>query len=600
MKKISYIFVVLTFLTSVNTFASKKSDSDMIFKAMEDEMARNMTELQLEDNGTPFYISYNVIQAKRGKILATLGAIIESNSNDGAWCNVNLKMGDYNLNDEKYYDKTNHINHNDGYFPVPLNADYDGLRRSLWIMSSNIYKNASELYKNKKEQMERQGLSVEDLQSPDFSKEDVNVVIQDELDEEFSKELFEYLAKELSAQFKNYKDVIESEVELNFQNVVQYSVNSEGIKYKIPHRFYILSVNATMFDQNNHTFSQSLEYYQTSFKKLPSSEEISSDISLLVENMHLCKESKRFTDVYSGPILFIKDAGVEMCYKQVFKKGMGLVANPRNLVYKKEKGLIRAEIKSWEDYKDKKVVDRKLSFELKPLMSKYKGKNLLGNFEIDLDGLIPRETELLINEGILNQQLVGRTPTAIQHTSLRHNRFYIQNNGFSQKVAPSVIKITATEVKTNEEIKNDMIELAEEEGLDYVFIVKPLECHANKAPINYYKMNVIDGSEEIVNGVSFKYGDRTLMKIQALGDGECITNSLLPDYAAIDNQMNRYKNAPPEILKLIRKQVVGIQGTPVSIIYPDALLLESAELNGVKNSIQSASRVVPNPMTIEF
>ncbi len=599
MRTITYILVILALLLSGSTIASEKSDSDIIFKAMEDEMARNMTELKLDDNGTPFYIAYNLMKAKRGKILATMGAIIESNSDNRAWCSVNLKMGDYNLNDEKYYDKVNQINHNDGSFSVPLEVDYDGIRRSLWIMSSNVYKNASEKYKNKKEQMERQGISVEDLPSPDFSKEDVNVVMQDELEDEFSKEKFEHLTKELSAQFKSFKDVIESEVELNFQNVMQYSVNSEGIKFKTPYRFYILSVNATMLDKNNHTFSQSLEYYQTTFKKLPSGAEISKDINLLVENMHLCKESKMFTDVYSGPVLFMKDAGVELCYKQVFDKGMGLVANPRNLVYNKEKGLVRAEHKSWEDYKDKKVVDLKLTFELKPLMSDYKGDNLLGSFQLDLDGLIPQETELLVKNGILNQQLVGRTPTALQHKSLRHNRFYIHNNGFSQKVAPSVIKVTASEVKNTEEIRSDMVELAEEEGLDYVFIVKPLECGANKAPINYYKVNVIDGSEEIVSGVSFKYGDRTLMKVQALGDGECVINSLLPDYAGIENKMNRYKNAPSEILEMIRKQMVGIQGTPISVICPDALLLESVELNGVKNSIQSASRVVSNPMDIE-
>ncbi len=599
MRSITYILVILALLTTVSASASEKSDSDIIFKAMEDEMARSMTELKLDDNGTPFYIAYNVMQAKRGKILATLGAIIESNSDDRAWCNVNLKMGDYNLNDEKYYDKANRINHNDGFFSVPLGVDYDGIRRSLWIMSSSVYKNASEKYKNKKEQMERQGISVEDLPSPDFSKEDVNVVLLDELEDEFSKEKFEQLTKELSAQFKNFKGVIDSEVELNFQNVMQYGVNSEGIKFKTPYRFYILSVNATMLDKNNHTFTQSLEYYQTSFTQLPPREEILSDINLLVENMHQCKESEMFTDVYSGPVLFMNDAGVEMCYKQIFKKGMGLVANPRSLVFTKEKGLIRDENKSWEDYKDKKVVDLKLSFELKPLMPEYKGKILLGSFELDLDGLVPHETELLIKDGILNQQLIGRTPTALQHNSLRHMRFYIQNNSFSQKVAPSVIKITASKVKTTEEIRSDMVEQAEEEGLDYVFVVKPLECHANKAPINYYKVNINDGSEEMVSGMSFKYGDRTLMKVKALGDGECVINSLLPDYAEINNKMKRYQNAPPEILEIIRKQMIGIQGTPISVICPDALLLESVELNGVKNNIQSASRVVPNPMNIE-
>ncbi|WP_075590757.1 hypothetical protein [Labilibacter marinus] len=591
-----YIIAAFALLVSISAIASEKSSSTKVFKAMEDELERNMTQLELDDSGTPFYIGYWVTSAQRGKVAATMGSLVESSLSDGAWCSVNVKMGDYALNDEKYWDKVNKINHNDGYFSVPLDLNYDGIRKSLWIMTNNVYKGAAEKYKNKTEQMERQGIAVDDLPSPDFSKEEVKETMQDELENEISKVAFERNIRELSAHFKNFSDIIESDVELNYQHIMHYSVNSEGIKFQTPYRFYVLTVNATMLDNNNHTFNQSLEYYHNSFKALPSVDEITSDINLLVENMQAYKKADKYKDVYNGPVLFMDKAGVDMCYSKTFKKGMGLVGNPRNLVFKKKEGLVRAEFKTWEDYISKKVVDKKLSVELKPLMSEYKGQPMLGSFSLDLDGLVPEETTLLIKDGMLQQQIVGRTPTAIQHTSSRHKRFYVQKNSVSHKIAPSVVKISTNEVKTDEEIKASMLALAEEEGLEYVFIVKALDCHADKAPVSYVKMNVSDGSEEVVSGVSFKYSDRTLMKVEALGDGEYVTNALLPDYAEIENKMKRYKGAPPEILEIIKKQMIGIQGTPISVICPDALLLESAELTGVKNNIKSASRVVPSPM----
>lgn len=591
-----YIIVGLVLLTSLSALASQKSSSKQIFKAMEDEMDRSMKELKLEGNETPFYIYYSIFQAKRGKVAGTMGAILESNLNDAVWGGVSVKMGNYALTDEKYTDKVNRVSHNDGFFSMPLDMSYDGIRRSLWMQTNNTYKGAVETYKNKTAQMKRQGISIDDLPSPDYSKEEVRVVMQDRLEDDFSVDEFEHLVKELSSQFKNHEEVVESDVVLKFQNVMHYGLTSEGIKFQAPCRFYILTVNATMLDESNRSFSQSLEYYNTSFRELPDIKELSSDINVLVENMHVNKKADKFSDVYYGPVLFMDDAGVEMCYKHVFKKGKGLIASPRNLIYNKKDGLFRAKSKTWVDYIGKKVVDRKLTFELKPLMSEYKGKSLIGSFSVDMDGLIPRESELLIKDGILNQQIVGRIPTAAQHQSMRHRRFYIDNNRVMLKSGPSVIKISSNEVKSLDELKSDMVEMAKEEGLDYVFVVKPIASHANKAPINYYKVNVNDSSEKIVSGVGFKYGERSLIKVNGLGDGEFVMNSLLPDYAQIENKMKRYQRAPAEIIELIRKQMIGIQGTPVSVICPDALLLESVELSGNKNNIKSAGRVVPNPL----
>jgi len=599
MKKLNLYILFALLSTVVFAQTIEKVDSEMVFKAMEDEMRRNMEELKVEDNKTPFYIEYNVTKAEKTKIVASLGALVESISNPNSTYGVSVKMGNYDLTDEKFTDKVNkRQDHNDGYFSLPKDLCYDGVRRSLWLATNNSYKRAVEAYKNKTELMKKQGLKVEDLPSPDFSKEEVSVTIIPALSNEVSNTQLEDIAREISSEFKGYKNVIESEVEIDYQNVVQYGVNSEGMKFQVPNRFYLVIVNAAVLDSKNQPINQKLEYYQNSINKLPSVEEIKADVKSLVENLNNQKNAPRFTEVYNGPVLFLEDACTQLCFSRMFDKGMGLVGNPRPLVNKPNEGLIRGTARTWEDYKDKKVIDKKLSVELKSELKEYKGVSLIGTQEVDLDGLKAHKSDTLIIDGILKKQIIGRIPTASQHKSICQNRFYIQNDNFSKKIGPSVAFVSSSEVETSEQIRKDMLEIAEEEDLDFVFVIKPLKTKANNAPLNYYKLNLKDGSEELVRGVSYKFSEKTLSKIHSVGDGELVQNILIPDHAEIDNKMARYKGAPEEILEIIRKQMVGVQGMPTSIICPDALLIESVELNGSKGSLKAVERVVDNPLTL--
>ena len=61
MKKLNLYILFALLSTVVFAQTIEKVDSEMVFKAMEDEMRRNMEELKVEDNKTPFYISYNFV-----------------------------------------------------------------------------------------------------------------------------------------------------------------------------------------------------------------------------------------------------------------------------------------------------------------------------------------------------------------------------------------------------------------------------------------------------------------------------------------------------------------------------------------------------------
>ncbi len=148
-------------------FAQTDSDT-VVFKAMKDELNRSMKKLTLKDCANPFYISYTVEDVNTMFITATLGALSSSSERHyRSWSNRVL-AGDYQLNDENFVDATRRKPSRDGDLELPLDNDYYGIRRALWMMTNNTYKSAAENYKNKLAALKDKNLSKNDFKLPIF------------------------------------------------------------------------------------------------------------------------------------------------------------------------------------------------------------------------------------------------------------------------------------------------------------------------------------------------------------------------------------------------------------------------------------------------
>ncbi|MCD4747559.1 MAG: hypothetical protein K8R58_14785, partial [Bacteroidales bacterium] len=87
-----------------------------------------------------------------GKILfinATLGALITSKEMPVRNSFVRVMVGDYKVNDENFEDANNITVYDVGDISLPIDDDYFGIRRSLWLATDKIYKSAAENYKTK-------------------------------------------------------------------------------------------------------------------------------------------------------------------------------------------------------------------------------------------------------------------------------------------------------------------------------------------------------------------------------------------------------------------------------------------------------------------
>lgn len=166
------LIAILLIGLNYHGFAQEKTES-VLMKAMKDEIHRNMTELQYKDYEKPFYISYMIADGDYAIISSSLGALLTSSNQKYRSKNVRVMAGGYEVNDENFEDPNNISAYDIGEIDLPIEDDYWGIRRSLWLTTDAVYKAASESYKNKLNALQQQGLTIEDLPVPDFSKTDI-------------------------------------------------------------------------------------------------------------------------------------------------------------------------------------------------------------------------------------------------------------------------------------------------------------------------------------------------------------------------------------------------------------------------------------------
>ncbi|MDH5603709.1 MAG: hypothetical protein OEY51_07210, partial [Cyclobacteriaceae bacterium] len=103
-KSIPYILTILFSWTFPLFCHAQTGDfkRDLVFKALEDELNRNMDSLRLEDGTKPVFIGYRISENTMISSVATLGAIINTSITKPHNWYSRVLVGSYQLNDENF------------------------------------------------------------------------------------------------------------------------------------------------------------------------------------------------------------------------------------------------------------------------------------------------------------------------------------------------------------------------------------------------------------------------------------------------------------------------------------------------------------------
>lgn len=567
-----------------------KTDND-ILNAMRDEIKVNLNELKLESLKSPYYIEYELVISEPINIKYSSGKLVEKLENKSASVSVGLRVGDYK------FDNTNFFDVGLSFFgssddeerfrrrSIPIEIDYNTLRKELWLATDAAYKQNSEIYSKKVSALKNR-----------MKKDTIDDFITIKVNKNYNKKEFpkldiDYYAdalKSASDVFKNTKEIYTNAANLEFSRKTKYYVNSEGIEYITTESYTGIEIVAFTQATDGMPLSDFISFYAKDPKFLPNKDSIAKATKNMMNNLVNLSKSNVLEDAYSGPILFEDQAACEI-FAQVFTPNF--VAQ-RSLMT--ESG--SQEVDRFSAFQNKigaRVLPEYLSIDDLPNQVNYGNTNLLGHYAFDEDGLEAQDLNL-VQDGYLKNLISGRTPNKKIKVSNAHKR------GGSPIFSNILVNYNpkSKNVLSKKDMKSKLIKLVKDRNLDYGIIIKKIH-NLNIYSTTMYSASL--GSIEFIRGEgnfpiveAYKiYKDGKEELIRGL-KGYNFSTQTFKDILNVSKDIYSYNYLAPAV---VSNFVSGGEQYVTASISSPSLLFEDGELRVIESDFKkppTLSRPISN------
>ena len=579
----------------------------MFMEAMREEVARGMEGLILDRMLPPGYISYHIADAEVLHVKASLGGIIKSQHQPMRNFSNRIMVMKDGISNEHYVDRENLFGVRFFDDNLPLTGTIDDIRRALWLATDQNYKAVLSTYESKLSAMGQQSLSREELELSDFLPADAVTFAVAHNPMNIDKGAVEQLARNLSAVFADYGSIQSSEVNIYIYDGQIFFHNSEGTEAQYPFQVIALMATASTQSENGEVLQDHFLHFANNLTDLPSEHILMNETRGVADHLDLLTRVRPFDEPYTGPVLFEGQAAAEAFARVFFGSVDGLVSVRKPIVGDEQIlrfAADRVKENSLEARMDRRIISRDLSIMAYPQSESFEGVSLTGSFRIDAEGLRSSEKLTLVEDGVLKNLLSSRTPTLHVQESNAHARLALSRGSLQRVTAPGVIKMSVDEdaAMSIEELRELLIREAEDEGLEYAYVVRKVVSPAARfgggqsamiimgmpqqggddfsKTIEVYRVYVEDGREEPVSLSEIKgLNLRSFRRVLGASSEMQVYNTM---YTPANAQLFTWR--------------FELTGTPVSYILPQAILFEELDITGESQRVVRRPPVVGNPL----
>ena len=513
------------------------SENDVISESIRKEVDRALQGLNRQKDRAPFFISYTLGDIKQLMVSASNGSLMSSEIYPYRVGNARLLMGDYKCTDENFSGTGDGGAY--GYDGSPcLDNNEEGIRYTLWQDLDALYKSAVETYEQKLAAIKQLNIPAKDLELPDWDQTTPIVMIDTLIPPmNFDPKAFEEYIVAASSVFNDYKEILKSNVTLNIYASTVYFYNTEKSEYKLPFEFASLNAVASAKTEDSEDLQADFNITIGDPNNLPPIDDFKKRCRDLAEKLLEETRAPKLNEAYSGPVLFEGLAVVRTFYSNFFYGDNSLIAERKPF----SAGGYAYGGNRLEEMIDKRITAKEITIEDLTGTPEYKGTKLLGYTPVDAQGVVPPAQMTLVENGILKTLLNDRVPTEKVPHSNGHSLF---TPGAGSSTNTGVVRMSDTRMKSKEELRNELFQLAKNEGYSYAYIVRNI---AGSTPLELYKVDIATGEEQRIRSATINDLDfQSFKKISAVSNTEMIYN--------------------------------GISSNLISIIVPDAILFEELQI----------------------
>jgi hypothetical protein len=446
-----------------------QAQEDAVSRAMHDEMQRSVQKLQLEQLDKPYFISYRVVDNESKEVEATLGSVLSSSESHTRFLTVNVRVGDYSLDNSNFFSLPFGgtgvaVQMFAGTMQLPLDDNYNELRRQIWLATDGAYKKALEDLAGKRAALENKNRSDN---IPDFSKATpvsiTDVTPRADVDLPKATEL----VRKTSAAFRQMPSIQTSHVQFSADNRLERYLNSEGSTFTRMTPRVSLRITASTQATDGMPLRDFISAFGYAVTDLPSESDLLAQIHEMGERINQLQAAP-VEDRYNGPVLFEGQAAAEVFARRFAEL---LPAQP-NVISSNPQMLQAMRVQQSNGLLNKlgaRVLPDFLNVVDDPTATRERDNLLFGGYKVDEEGVPAKQTPV-VQHGILKTVLTSRAPV----------RGVLESTGNLREhgVAPSNLFVDSDKTSTPEELKKQLVESAKSRGNKYGIVIRILRWSA--------------------------------------------------------------------------------------------------------------------------
>lgn len=499
-----------------------QAEQDPILKAMLVELDRNLKGLELIGSAKPYFIEFRIDDGVEYKAAASYGAITEEQESHSRVAHVRVRVGDYKFDNSHGKAENDYASMmrrygmgGDGMISIEVvDDDPIALRFNLWNATDTAYKLALD-------DLARKQAELKAVQTPpqadSFTKEKPVISLEPaehlSLDREAWKRGIEMGSGLIYSDqpSKAYASELEdSDGGINGRVRTEYLVNSEGTIVRKSFSAYQAEASFSAQASDGMRLERSARVSAPTAEGLGTVEHFHDSALKALTGLDELVKAPVVADEYHGPVLFSGNATTRS-FDTLFANAIeartpALDSTARTLG-------------NYESSYKTRVLPDFLSVVDDPTLTAFDGKELLGAYKIDDEG-VPAQKVAVVQDGKLLNYLLAREPIRDFPQSNGHGR---ADTGQAPSAMIGVLKIEAAGAVSEDELTKKLIAMGKDQGLTFVYQVETL---SGTNPHTLYRIKVEDGTRELVRGAQL--GDFNLHEfrsgIVAAGDKPVIYN----------------------------------------------------------------------------
>jgi predicted Zn-dependent protease len=483
------------------------AEKDPIVKAMLAELDRSKSDLQLKGFEKPFFIEYRIEDVDAFETKAEFGATEGSSHAHQRIARVTVRVGDYKTDSSGQ--------RGDGALQLAgLGDDPVAIRSALWQATDQAYKEALDAYAQKQAELKQ-------VQTPpqadDFSKEKAVIFLEEPRKLTLDDASWTERVAKASGLYRTdatvkagEHDVQYSIASFNARATTTRLVNSEGTIVRKSTSSYQESFGVGTQAADGMRIDRSHATTGAALSDLDTAEAFDKHAVALIASLADLRKAPVVEEEYHGPILLSADASTDVL-RGLLARGVA-ATRPRLGTEARTNGPFASSYHT-------KVLPEFINVVDDPLMKVWDGRNLIGAYAVDDQG-VPAQAVKLVNAGRLENYLVGREPVRDFPNSNGHARAALMG---APRPSIGVLKITSENGLSDEDLSKKLLTMAKDRDLKSVYFVQTMA--GATTPRLLYRVG-LDGKRELVRGAELDDLDQRALRssIEAAGKDLWVTN----------------------------------------------------------------------------